>query len=175
MATQNVVCSACGFSKNPSDLARCISCGAKVEALFKGSAQTENPTALFQQEELNGQWIGIALLVQVLLTGVIIFGLPTAIRFFDFEGGNGMLLCIPVWFLGGLITARLSPGRTFAEPTIASFFVSIPSTFLLIQSQTVRTMPTFLYVITAAIGILFTLVGAYLGELLQLGPQEKRV
>jgi hypothetical protein len=69
----------------------------------------------------------------------------------------------------------ISPGRTFIEPVVASFFVAIPSTYLLVQSQTVRTMPTFLYVIMAAIGLMFTLIGAYIGERIQLGPPPKAV
>jgi hypothetical protein len=67
----------------------------------------------------------------------------------------------------------ISPGRTFIEPMIASFIVAIPTTFLLIQTQTVRTMPTFMYVILAVIGVLFTLIGAYIGERVQLGPPPK--
>jgi hypothetical protein len=42
-----------------------------------------------------------------------------------------------------------------------------------VQSQTVRTMPTFLYVIMSGIGILFTLIGSYIGERIQLGPPPK--
>jgi hypothetical protein len=91
----------------------------------------------------------------------------------DFEGQNGMLVCIPVWFLGGLLVGMISPGRTFVEPAVASLLVAIPTTFLLIQSQTVRTMPLFLYLIFAAIGILLTLIGAYIGERIQLGPPPK--
>ena len=59
------------------------------------------------------------------------------------------------------------------EPAVASLLVAIPTTFLLIQSQTVRTMPVFLYLIFAAIGILLTLIGAYMGERIQVGPPPK--
>jgi hypothetical protein len=91
----------------------------------------------------------------------------------DFEGGNGMAVCIPVWGVGGMLVGMISPGRTFIEPVVASFLVAIPSTYLLVQSQTVRTMPTFLYMILAAIGVMFTLIGAYAGERIQLGPAPK--
>jgi multidrug transporter EmrE-like cation transporter len=84
-----------------------------------------------------------------------------------------MLMCIPVWFLGGMLVGMISPGRTFIEPAVAALLVAIPSTFLLIQSQTVRSMPLFLYVIFAGIGILLTLIGAYIGERIQLGPPPK--
>jgi hypothetical protein len=69
----------------------------------------------------------------------------------------------------------ISPGRTFIEPMIASFLVAIPTTVLLQHTQTVRELPTFLYVIMALIGVLFTLVGAYIGERIQLGPPPKTV
>ena len=95
------------------------------------------------------------------------------VSFLDFEGQNGMLMCIPVWFLGGTLVGMISPGRTFIEPAVAALLVAIPSTFLLIQSQTVRSMPLFLYVIFAGIGILLTLIGAYIGERIQLGPPPK--
>ena len=115
----------------------------------------------------------IAFLVQGVLTAALVFGLPMVLPLLDFEGQNGMLVCIPVWFLGGLLVGMISPGRTFIEPAVASLIVAIPTTFLLIQSQTVRTMPLFLYLIFAAIGILLTLIGAYIGERIQLGPPPK--
>ena len=120
------------------------------------------------------QWLGLALVVQAALTGIVIFGLPRAVSVLDFEGGNGMVMCIPVWFLGGILTGLVSPGRTFIEPTVAAFMVSVPTTFLLVESQTVRVLPTFLYVILAAIGVLFTPIGAYVGERIQLGPPPAR-
>ncbi len=118
-------------------------------------------------------WMAIALAVQGVLTAALIFGLPMVVTALDFEGGNGMAVCIPVWGVGGMLVGMISPGRTFIEPVVASFLVAIPSTYLLVQSQTVRTMPTFLYMILAAIGVMFTLIGAYAGERIQLGPAPK--
>ncbi len=51
--------------------------------------------------------------------------------------------------------------------------MAFPTTFLLIQSQTVRTMPVFLYLIFGVIGILLTLIGSYIGERIQVGPPPK--
>jgi hypothetical protein len=45
--------------------------------------------------------------------------------------------------------------------------------FYLVHNQTVRAMPTFMYVIMAAIGVLFTLIGSYIGERIQLGPPPR--
>jgi hypothetical protein len=127
----------------------------------------------YQQEGMSVQWLIIALAVQGVLTAALVFGLPMVLTSIDFEGGNGMTVCVPVWFVGGLLVGMISPGRTFIEPVVASFIVAIPTTFLLVDSQTVRTLPTFLYVIMAAIGVLFTLIGASIGERIQLGPPPK--
>lgn len=169
-----VACPHCGFTQNPPNAVRCASCGAKMDSLGRGArSREEELERRYQQEGLNLRWMFIALAIQVVLTAALVFGLPTIISALDFEGGNGMIICIPVWFLGGLLIGMISPGRTFIEPVIASFIVAIPTTFVLVQNQTVRMIPTFLYVIMASIGVLFTLVGAYIGERIQLGPPPK--
>jgi MFS family permease len=167
------LCPSCGFAKNQVNAIRCVSCGAKMEAI--GGVRRSREEELqrrYQQEGISVQWLLIALAIQGVLTGALVFGLPMMVTAIDFEGGNGMTACIPVWAMGGLLVGVISPGRTFIEPVVASFIVAIPTTFLLVQSQTVRTLPTFLYVIMAAIGVLFTLIGAYIGERVQLGPPK---
>jgi hypothetical protein len=167
-------CPNCGFTKNPQGATRCASCGAKLEGIGKiARSREEELERRYQQEGVSLQWMAIALAVQGVLTAALVFGLPMVITAIDFEGGNGMTVCIPVWFLGGLLVGMISPGRTFIEPVVASFIVAIPTTFLLVQNQTVRYLPTFLYIIMAAIGVLFTLIGAYIGERIQLGPPPK--
>jgi hypothetical protein len=173
-AAKPVICPSCGFGKNAPGSARCASCGAKIDDLGKVKRSREEEVARrYQQEGVSISWLLIAFLVQGVLTAALVFGLPMVLPMLDFEGQNGMLVCIPVWFLGGLLVGMISPGRTFIEPVVASLLVAIPSTFMLIQSQTVRTMPVFLYLIFGAIGILLTLIGAYIGERIQLGPPPK--
>jgi len=167
---QSAACPNCGFTKNPQGAARCASCGSKLEAFKVARSREEELERRYQQEGISVRWMTIALVVQAVLTAALVFGLPMVITALDFEGGNGMIICIPVWFLGGLLVGMISPGRTFIEPVVASFVVAIPATIILVHNQTVSTMPTFLYVIMAAIGILFTLIGAYIGERIQLGP-----
>lgn len=175
MASKKLVaCPSCGFAKNPHGSARCGSCGAKLEALGGvGRSREEELDRRYQQEGVSVSWLLIAVAVQGVLTAAFVFGLPRIVPLLDFEGGNGMLVCVPVWFVGGVLVGMISPGRTYVEPTLASVAIAIPTTFLLVQSQTVRTMPTFLYVIMSAIGIMFTLIGAYIGERIQLGPPPK--
>jgi hypothetical protein len=170
-AVKPAVCPSCGFKKNPPASVRCASCGARLEEV--GRSKRPPAQERYQQEGVSIRWLLIAFGVQAVLTAALIFGLPMIAPFLDFEGQNGMVVCIPVWFLGGLLVGMISPGRTFIEPAVASLLVAIPSTFLLIQSQTVRTMPVFLYLIFAVIGILLTLIGAYAGERIQLGPPPK--
>jgi len=175
-ASKPIVCPSCGFQSNPFGSVRCASCGAKIEELGRAKRSREEELAgRYQQEGVSIQWLLIAFLVQGVLTAALVFGLPMVLPVLDFEGQNGMVVCIPVWFLGALLVGMISPGRTFVEPAVASLLVAIPTTFLLIESQTVRTMPLFLYLIFAGIGILLALIGAYIGERIQLGPPPKPV
>jgi hypothetical protein len=172
---KTIVCPQCGFRNTPPPANhRCGSCGAKMEALGRGArTREEELERRYQQEGFNLTWMLISLIVQGVLTAALVIGLPMVVTIFDFEGGNGMLVTIPVWFLGGLLVGLISPGRTFIEPVVASFCAAIPTVFYLVRSQTVRTMPTFMYVIMATIGVLFTLIGSYIGERIQLGPPPK--
>lgn len=169
-----VACHSCGFANNPQGATRCTSCGASLESLGKLERSAEELRALrFQQEGINGTWVAIATVVQVALTAAVIFALPMAMpRVVDFEGGSGMLACIPLWFVGGALVGLISPGRTFLEPAVGAFLVAVPTTYMLIQSQTVRILPTFLYFVLAGIGVMFTIVGAYVGERVQLKPAK---
>jgi hypothetical protein len=118
-------------------------------------------------------WLLIALGVQSVLTAALVVGLPMVVTALDFEGSNGMIVAIPVWFVGGLLVGMISPGRTYAEPGIASFLVQVPTVLYLWRGQTVQTMPFFMYAIMGIIGVLFALVGSFLGERIQMGPPPK--
>ena len=63
----------------------------------------------YQQEGISVPWLFIALAVQSVLTAALVFGLPMVLTILDFEGGNGMTVCIPIWFLGGLLVGMISP------------------------------------------------------------------
>ncbi len=165
-----ITCTNCGFANNPPGTKRCGSCGAPIDAAAAAQQKrADEHDRRYQQEGVSVRWMAIAIAVQGILTAALVFGLPQVMTAIDFEGGNGMLVCIPVWALGGTLVGMISPGRTFIEPFVASFLVAIPTAWLLHANQTVRTMPAFLYVIMAAIGVLFTLIGAYVGERIQLG------
>ncbi len=167
-----MVCPSCGHKNSPiPENKRCIACGAVMEQLKSASTTTRRS----QQEGFSPKWFGIALGVQAVLTLVVLVGVDAAVDALDFEGYNGMALSVPAWFLGGMLVGMISPGKTFVEPVLASFLVALPTVVLLEANQTVRTMPFFMYVILALIGVLFSLVGSYMGERIQLGPPPKTV
>ena len=166
-----IICPSCGFQNTaPLANARCVSCGARVEDGMGGIALHDGESR-YQQQTFDMTWFGIAIGVMVVLTGAIVIGLPAVMPLFDFEGYAGMMMAIPVWALGGTLVGLISPGRTFMEPVAAAFLVALPTAFILFQGQTVKTMPAFMYVLFSALGLLFTLIGTYVGERIQMGPE----
>lgn len=168
--TKKGLCPSCGFKNDgQSSLSRCVSCGAPLQA------PSEEPEiegeGRYQQQGFSVLWFLIATVVMGALTASVVIGLPKVAPVFDFEGYAGMMMSIPIWAVGGALVGLISPGRTFVEPVVAAFLVAVPTAFLLFQGQTVKTMPLFMYVLFSALGILFTLVGAYAGERIQLGPE----
>jgi|GEM_PF-5981362 len=119
-------------------------------------------------------WCGIALLVQVVLTAAIVIGLPMVVTALDFEGRHGIMVALPVWFVGGVLLGMISPGKRVIEPVFATLIVAAPTVWHLVRIQTVRTMPLFMYVILAFVGVMFTMIGSYLGERIQMGPPPNR-
>ena len=175
MADKKIVCPSCGF-KNTGPLLnnRCVSCGAKIDDLKARSLnRQEELERRYQQEGFSVGWFVISILIMAVLTAALVIGLPMVVPALDFEGSAGMLMAIPVWFTGGLLVGLISPGKTFVEPVVAVFLVAIPTAFFLFETQTVKTMPAFMYVLMSALGILFCLIGSYIGERVQMGPPAK--
>jgi hypothetical protein len=172
---EKLICPSCGFANTPPLASnRCASCGAKVDDLrSKPPAQREEIERRFRQEGFSLVWFGIAFAVMAVMTAALVMGLPIVIPLLDFEGSAGMLVSIPVWFMGGLLIGLISPGRTYIEPMVAVFLIAVPTAFILHLNQTVKTMPAFMYVLMSALGMLFTLIGSYLGERIQLGPSPQ--
>jgi hypothetical protein len=137
------------------------------------TAAREELERRYQQEGFSPTWFGISIVIVSVLTAAIVMGLPMVLPIFDFEGSAGMLVAIPVWFLAGMLVGLISPGRTFIEPVIATFLVAMPTAFLLFQGQTVKSMPAFMYLLMSTLGVLFALIGSYVGERVQLGPAPK--
>ena len=172
---KNVLCPSCGF-KNAHAERRCVSCGSKIEL---SSHPSRNPDDDQHRRSHSGGfsivWMLAAVLVLGVLTAAVVMGLPMVVDALDFEGIYGMYICVPVWFVGGLLVGLVSPGRTYIETMVASLFIAVPTVFYLVQTQTVRTMPTFMYVIIGCAGIVFSVIGAYLGERVQMDAPPRPV
>lgn len=171
---KKIICPSCGF-RNPVPVPhnRCVSCGAKFDDLKRSLSPKEELDRRYQQEGFSTLWFAVSLAVMAILTAAIVVGLPLVIPAFDFEGSAGMMVAIPVWFVGGLLVGLISPGKTFIEPVMAVFIVAVPTALLLFRSQTVKTLPYWMYILLSAVGVLFTLVGSYLGERVQMGPAPR--
>jgi len=191
---KSVKCPSCGAVNAPPPAnGRCGSCGAAMEALKPARSAELERQRRYQQEGFSIVWCAIALVVQAVLTAALVVGLPMVVPTLDFEGSNGMVVAIPVWFVGGMLLGMISPGKTFIEPVVASFLVAIPTVFYLARGEpvacqdpasffsamlprcSVRSMPLFMYLIMGMIGVLFTLIGSYIGERIQMGPPPKPV
>jgi hypothetical protein len=171
-AESSMVCPSCGHKNSPiPENGRCVACGALMESMK--SLRGEDAKKRYQQDGFSPLWCIIALVVQAVLTAAIVVGLPMVIQSLDFEGYYGMIIAIPVWFVGGLLLGMISPGKTFVEPVVASLLVAVPATFYIRSTGTVRTMPLFMYLLLAAIGVMFSLIGTYLGERIQMGPPPR--
>ena len=167
-------CPSCGAAVSSAAPGhRCPSCGAALGDSNRPSRFEDLERAHPQhhhQEGFSLPWCGISLAVVGILTAAVVIGLPLVIPVFDFEGSAGMMLAIPIWFVSGMLVGLISPGRTVAEPVVATFLVAMPTAFLLFSGQTVKVMPAFMYVLMSALGILFSLIGAYVGDRIQVGP-----
>jgi hypothetical protein len=174
VANKKIICPSCGFSNNaPLANNRCVSCGAKIEDLKRTLTRQEELERRYQQEGFSLTWFGVSIGIITVMTAALVMGLPMVVPLFDFEGSAGMTVAIPVWFLGGMLIGLVSPGRTFVEPMVAVFLVALPTAFLLHSGQTVKTMPAFMYALMSVLGVVFTLIGSYIGERIQMGPPPK--
>jgi hypothetical protein len=163
------LCGALNSSAAPGQ--RCASCGGKLQD-ERRSLRHEDPERAHHQDGFSATWCGISLAVVGILTAAVVIGLPMVAPVFDFEGSAGMMLAIPVWFVSGMLVGLISPGRTVLEPVVATFLVAMPTAFLLFTGQTVKVMPAFMYVLMSALGVLFSLIGSYVGERIQVGPSS---
>jgi hypothetical protein len=169
-----ITCPMCGF-KNPADRERCQSCGARVEALSSSQSDDENYARRYQQEDFEWKWALIATALFSALQGLILGVIPLAVSAFDPQGLPGLMLSVPVAFVGGIVMGAISPGKTFVEPAVGAMLASVP-TIAIISAITPAGAfePTLLaYVICATMGIMMALFGAFLGEKVQMGGGRK--
>ena len=171
MATveQEITCPMCGF-KNPESVERCRSCGAKVEAIASTYSDEEAHARRYQQDHFELKWALRAAGVYLLAQTVILVGLPLVISSFDPQGLPGLLISVIVWFLGGILVGVISPGKTYVEPAVGAMIAVIPTVSYLAMTTPEGFQPTLLaYIVTALLGVMISLFGAFVGEKVQMG------
>ena len=174
-AEREISCPMCGF-KNPESVERCRSCGAKVEELSVQRTAEESYDRRYQQEHFELKWALLASGVYLAAQMVILVGLPYVISSFDPQGLPGLLISVAVWFVGGIVVGLVSPGKTFIEPAVGALIAVIPTVSYLAITTPDGFQPTLLaYIVTALLGVMIALFGAFLGEKMQMGgrgPQK---
>jgi len=112
-----LLCSKCGAQNNASQEA-CSSCGAPLSLDAADSEDRDR----YQQMEFRWSWVGIGFLITLVFLAAGTFALPmTGLSKF---GLFGLGLVLP-FFLGGLLTALISPRKTFVEPALAAVFALV--------------------------------------------------
>jgi len=165
-------CSSCGVPiPDTMPHAHCPSCGVSSveESEAGGQAGPSRP----RRTRFSLLWFTISFWVTFVLSAAVLIGLPMVVPLFDFEGSAGMMLAVPLWFLSGMLVGLVSPGHTRLEPAVATALLAVPTGLYLFSQQTIKTFPGFLYVLFAAVGVMFALVGAYWGERVQFGAPVK--
>lgn len=169
-----VTCPMCGF-ENQAGVARCVSCGAKIEAFGAGEYTEEEALARrFEQEHFEWKWAGIACGIYMALQTVILVIMPSIISVFDPQGLAGLGIAVVIWFFGGMIMGFISPGKTFLEPAVGAAIAAIPTIAYQRAITPEGFEPSMLaYIVASMLGIMVSLFGAFLGERIQMGSSGK--
>jgi uncharacterized membrane protein YhdT len=172
---REITCPMCGGT-NPESAERCRSCGAKVDVLTSAYSAEEEQARRYQQEHFEWRWALRATAVYLILQTIILVGLPLVIKSFDPQGLPGLLISVVVWFFGGIVVGFVSPGKTFIEPAIGALIAVIPTVTYLALTTPDGFQPTLLaYVVTALLGVMISMFGAFIGEKLQMSARPAKV
>jgi hypothetical protein len=174
MANEDMIsCAVCGAS-NPATSTRCSSCGARLEELSRELSEDEEHARRYQQDTFEWKWVIIAFVLDMILGAIVFIALPLVIPVYDPQGAAGLLIAGGVWFVGAIIVGRLSPGKTFLEPPVGALLAVLPTLAYLDSIADVRELPKLAYIVGGLLGILCTLMGAFIGEKLQPPSTRKR-
>ena len=86
---------------------------------------------------------------------------------------HGMLVTLQLTAIA-VIVGFLSPGKTFLEPPVGALLAVLPTLAYLDSIADVYELPKLAYVVGGLLGVLATLMGAFVGERLQPASTRKR-
>lgn len=171
-AKDQIVCHVCGF-KNAPEAQRCVSCGAKIDAVSVDYSAEEEAARENQQEGFSFVWVMAAFGVYLVLQAVVLVLLPMVISSFDpFGGSSGgvaaLAISCVVWFFGGIVVGFISPGKTFLEPAVGAVLACIPTVLYTLSQAPPGLDPDLLQAfVLGVMGVMISLFGAFLGERVQ--------
>lgn len=168
-----ISCAVCGAT-NPISNERCASCGARLEELTRSLTEDEELARQYQQDTFEWKWVLIAFVLDMILGAIVFAALPMVISSYDPQGSVGLLIAGGVWFVGAVIVGFLSPGKTFLEPPVGALLAVLPTLAYLDSIADVYELPKLAYVVGGLLGVLATLMGAFVGEKLQPASTRKR-
>jgi CDP-diglyceride synthetase len=68
----------------------------------------------------------------------------------------------------------MSPGKTFVEPAIGALIAVVPTVTYIALATPDGFQPSLLaYIVTAMLGVMLSLFGAFIGEKLQMGSRDR--
>ncbi|MFW5925142.1 MAG: hypothetical protein ACOC9O_00420 [Myxococcota bacterium] len=174
MAADEIVCTICG-ANNQATADRCISCGARLDALGARELTDEEELARrHQQDTFEWKWVFVAFGIYMVLQAIVLAGLQLVIPTYDPQGLWGLLISAAVWFAGGILVGVLSPGKTFIEPAVGALLAVAPTVVYLNMIADVYKLSTLAYVVGGLLGVMVTLFGAFLGEKIQPSSSAQR-
>ena len=166
-SAQEIICAVCGAKNKPSD-DRCASCGARLERLSSvGLSPEEMYEARYQQHTFSWKWVWVSFGIYMAMQIVLLVILPMILSNYDPQGPRGLWLSAVVWFVGGTIVGAISPGKTFFEPMMGALIAAAPTIFYLMHISDVLTISLLNAMVSAMLGVMVTLFGAFLGEYIQ--------
>lgn len=173
MAADEIVCTICG-AKNQAHAERCISCGARLDALgARELTDEEEYERRHQQDTFEWKWVFMSFGIYMVLQAIVLIGLQRVIPTYDPQGLPGLLISAGVWFFGGILIGAISPGKTFMEPAVGALLAVAPTSWYLNHIADVFKLSPMAYVVGGLLGVMMTLFGAFLGEKIQMGGGQK--
>jgi len=165
MTAATLICSVCGFHNQPGD-PRCNSCGARLhqDMVTDGAEEAKGGNGF---DSFSIKWLAVAFLIYVAFQALALAVLPTVIASYDPQGLPGLGISAAVWFLGGILVGRISPGRTYLEPVFAAVGAAVPTILYISQISDHGAMSSLGYVTMSLMGVVCSFIGAFIGEKLQ--------
>ncbi len=169
MASSDVIsCTICG-AKNETTVSRCTACGAKLDPLSTRELTAEEKHAQrYQQNTFLWKWVAASFVVYLILQGIFLAGLPMVIDAYDPQGLAALMISAGCWFVGGIIVGWLSPGKTFFEPSVGALLAVVPTLMYIDMRSDVHTISLLGQVVGGMLGVMITLLGAFVGEKIQM-------